>query len=483
MNIAPDIYGILPEIALAVFGIIVLGVDLLLKGKDKTPVAVISLIGYVAAFMLLLLRWDHTGLYMHDLVAVKPYISLFQMIFLVAAFVTVLLSISYLKREGFQYGEYYGLLLFVVLGMFIMASAADLLVFFLGLELMSIALYITVGLFRTRRESNEAAIKYLIMGAFASAFLLYGIALIYGATGTTKIGFLISSMTSTPYLCGSVMMILGMIFIVVGFSFKLAFVPFHMWTPDVYQGAPTPLTGFMSVAVKGAAYAALITVLITLFPMRNEWVILLEVLAVITMTAGNVAALRQNNIKRMLAYSSIAHAGYILVGVVALSIKATRDIVLSSVLFYIAGYLLMNIGAFAVSFIVAGKDDEKYDISSYTGLSYRRPTLSALMSIFMFSLIGIPPLVGFMAKFQIFYSAIKADFVVLAIIGVLNSVLAVYYYLRVVVTMYMQKPDMKTKDWIETSGLVYLVIILLAAGVIIIGLFPSIVMDVITTSL
>jgi NADH-quinone oxidoreductase subunit N len=340
---------------------------------------------------------------------------------------------------------------------------------------MSIALYIMVGLFRTRRESNEAAIKYLIMGAFASAFILYGIALIYGVTGSTNIVILINTLQFSLTAGASVMTLLGMLLIVSGFAFKLAFVPFHMWTPDVYQGAPTPLTGFMSVAVKAAAYCAFITVLLSFQGMHTHWVRMLQVLAVLTMTIGNIAALRQKNIKRMLAYSSIAHAGYILVGIVALSGVGKYIEAGGAIYFYLVGYLLMNIGAFTVAFLIAGKNDAKYDIDDYKGLSIRKPFLAAIMAVFMFSLIGIPPFVGFMAKFQIFYAAVKADFIVLVVIGVLNSVVAVFYYLRVVVNMYMREPE--RKEAILLPRHISAILILLALGILLLGLFPSLVMN------
>jgi NADH-quinone oxidoreductase subunit N len=482
MNSELGIRYFLPEISLVVSGIIALIIDLILKGKRKTPVAFWNLFAILLTSGLVINRWSISSYCMNGFARLNTVTNLFDMIFLAAAFFTVLLSISYLKRVGYNYGEFYGLLLFSVAGMFVMASAADLMVFFLGLELMSIALYIMVGLFRTRKESNEAAIKYLIMGAFTTAFILYGIALMFGATGTTKLAGIAQALEAGRVQTQSVIFLLAMILIIVGFAFKLALAPFHMWTPDVYQGAPTPLTGFMSVAVKGAAYAALIAVLASMTQASKEWTVLLQFLAIITMTWGNIAALRQDNMKRMLAYSSIAHSGYILVGITAYGNAAVSNLSLSAVIFYLVVYLFMNIGAFAAAMVVAGAKDDLYHIDTYKGLSRRKPLLALLISIFMFSLMGIPPLAGFMGKFQIFYSAIKAGFVPLAVIAVLNSVVSVYYYLRVVLVIYMKNGDQPANET-KPTFIELTVIGLFALCIIGLGLFPSLIMNVITKAI
>lgn len=479
MTIEFGIRYLLPEISLAASGVIALIIDMIRKGKRKTPVAVWSMIAFIITACLLLERWSATGYVMNGFGRLNAVVNLFDLIFLTAAFFTVLLSISYLKRTGFNYGEFYALMIFSVLGMFIMASAADLMVFFLGLELMSIPLYIMVGLFRTRKESNEAAIKYLIMGAFATAIVLYGIALAFGATGTTKLAGISQALSSGQTAGQSVIFLLSMLLIIVGFAFKLALAPFHMWTPDVYQGAPTPLTGFMSVAVKGAAYAALFQVLSAFSAASGDWISLLQFLAIITMTWGNITALRQNNIKRMLAYSSIAHSGYILVGMAAYGNSAVSPLSLSAVIFYLIAYMFMNIGAFGAAMIMAGKNDDLYNIDSYKGLSRRKPFLALLIAVFMFSLIGIPPLAGFMGKFQIFYSAIKAGLVPLAVIAVLNSVVAVFFYLRIVLYMYMEKEE-KPAEEPNPAPQELVVISLFALCIVFFGLFPSLIMDVIT---
>jgi len=481
MNSELAIKYLLPEISLVASGIIALIIDLILKGKRKKPVAFWNLLALLVISGFVINRWSISGYCMNGLARLNAVTNLFDMIFLAAAFFTVLLSISYLERVGYSYGEFYSLLLFSVAGMFVMASAADLMVFFLGLELMSIPLYIMVGLFRTTKESNEAAIKYLLMGAFTTAFILYGIALVFGATGTTKLSGIAQALASGRAIAQSVIFLLAMILILVGFAFKLALAPFHMWTPDVYQGAPTPLTGFMSVSVKCAAYAALIAVLAAMTPAAKEWTILLQFLAIITMTWGNIAALRQDNIKRMLAYSSIAHSGYILVGIVSYGNAASSNLSLSAVIFYLVVYLFMNIGAFASAMVVAGEKDERYHIDNYGGLSRRKPLLALFISVFMFSLMGIPPLAGFMGKFQIFYAALKAGMAPLAIIAVLNSVVSVYYYLRVILVMYMEKGDQPAKE-IHPTRVELAVISLFALCVIALGLFPSVIMNVITNA-
>lgn len=471
------IHNLLPEICLVLSGILALVIDMIRRGKKKSPVAYWSLSAFFITALLLIERWNITGGFMHGMGRLNPVVNLFDMIFLAAAFLTVLLSISYLEKLGYSYGEFYSLLIFSVLGMFVMTSAADMLVFFLGLELMSIPLYIMAGLFRTKKESNEAAIKYLIIGAFSTAFILYGIALLFGAAGTTNFNGIIKAAAGGG-LSHSVIFLLSMILLIVGFGFKLALAPFHMWTPDVYQGAPTPFTGFMSVAVKGAAYAAFFSVLAAFASARVEWTYLLQFLAIVTMTWGNLAALRQTDIKRMLAYSSIAHSGYILVGVAAYGKSGSAGLPLAAVLFYLIVYLFMNIGAFGSSMILAGKDDGNYQIEKYKGLSRKKPFTALIIAVFMFSLMGIPPLAGFAGKFQLFYTAVTAGLIPLAVIAVLNSVVSVYYYLRIVLYMYLEKNESFELS-ITSNRLEYIITALLALCTIVFGLFPSVIMNII----
>ena len=349
------------------------------------------------------------------------YSLFFKLIFLITAGLTILMSIRFLKLEGFEHGEYYVLLLFATVGMMLMASAADLIIIFLGLETFSLAIYVLAGFFRTQVKSNESSLKYFLLGAFSTGFLLYGIALIYGATGTTNLKGIYEFVRKIDLLTDPLLLI-GMGLLIVGFGFKVASVPFHMWTPDVYEGAPTSVTAFMSVGAKAAGFAAFLRVfLYSLSSLQTDWVWILWVLAVLTMTLGNIVAIAQKNIKRMLAYSSIAHAGYILVAMVAASELGT-----ASVLYYLLAYAFMNLGAFGVVILYGRKGEENILIGDYSGMASKYPLLAAAMAIFMFSLAGIPPTAGFVGKFYIFSAAVKAGYIGLAIIGVLNSALSVY---------------------------------------------------------
>jgi len=357
--------------------------------------------------------------------------------------------------------------------MMVMASGTELMTLFLGLELMSISLYALAGYTRTRMISNESALKYFLLGSFATGFLLYGMALLYGATGTTNLHgislFLAKSHLQNP------MPIIGMALLVIGFGFKIAAVPFHMWAPDVYQGAPSPITAFMSAGPKAAAFAAFVRVFVEALPtLQSEWVALIWIMAVLTMTVGNVIALVQDNIKRMLAYSSIAHAGYVLV-----AFLSAGELGISSILYYMLAYTFMNIGAFAIISVLGGKGEDKVNIEDYNGLGYRYPVAAIAMSLFLFSLAGIPPTAGFMGKFYIFSAAIKEGYLGLAIIGVINSVISVYYYLRVTVAMYMKEPAASgVSPSLIFSPACIVAILISAFGVLRMGLFPSDYIDI-----
>jgi NADH-quinone oxidoreductase subunit N len=348
-----------------------------------------------------------------------------------------------------------------------MASATDLIIVFLGLETFSISIYVLAGFFRTQPKSIESSLKYFLLGSFSAGFLLYGIALIYGATGTTNIKGIYEFLHRTPTLSNPLLLV-GMGLLIVGFGFKVASVPFHMWTPDVYEGAPTSITAFMSVGPKAAGFAAFLRVFLYAFSsLQADWVWILWVLAVLTMTLGNVVAIAQKNIKRMLAYSSIAHAGYILVALVAADELGT-----ASVLYYILAYAFMNLGAFGVIILYGKRGEENINLSDYSGLASKYPLLAAVMALFMFSLAGIPPTAGFVGKFYIFSAAVKAGYLGLAIIGVLNSALSVYFYLRVTVMMYMRNPE---KEWtgLNPSPAMVVALIIAAFGTLQIGITPS----------
>jgi len=378
------------------------------------------------------------------------------------------MSIRFLKVEGFEHGEYYVLLLFATVGMMFMASAADLIIVFLGLETFSLAIYVLAGFFRTNPKSNESSLKYFLLGAFSTGFLLYGIALIYGATGTTNLKGIHDFLRRADFFTDPLLLI-GMGLLIVGFGFKVASVPFHMWTPDVYEGAPTAVTAFMAVGPKAAGFAAFLRVfLYSLSSLQTDWVWILWVLAVLTMTLGNIVAIAQKNIKRMLAYSSIAHAGYILVAMVAASELST-----ASILYYLLAYAFMNLGAFAVVILYGRKGEENILVSDYSGMASRYPLLAAGMAIFMFSLAGIPPTAGFVGKFYIFSAAVKAGYVGLAIIGVLNSALSVYFYLRVTVMMYMRSPEKEPAGGLDFSPGMVIALLITVFFTLQMGIFPA----------
>jgi len=353
-----------------------------------------------------------------------------------------------------------------------MASGTDLMTIFLGLEVMSISLYILAGLFRRQLRSNEAGLKYFLLGAFSTGFLVYGIALLYGVTGTTNVADIGMYLSSHPATLGNPMAVAGMLLLATGFLFKIGVVPFHNWAPDVYQGAPTPITAFMSAGPKAAALAAFLRAFILgLSGMQDDWTSLLWVLAVLTMTLGNFVAIYQTNLKRMLAYSSIAHAGYALVGMVA-----ANAIGVSGILFYMLAYTFMNLGAFAVLALAGKKGEDNLTLEGFAGFGLKRPFLGVAMCIFLLSLMGIPPTAGFAGKFYIFAGAVKADYIWLAIIGVLNSAVSLYYYLRVIVYMYFRDPA-EDYNWVTLHLGTVVSIVIAIVGVLYLGILPGGVME------
>ena len=398
------------------------------------------------------------------------YGSYFAMIFVVAAILTFLLSRNYLEKMQTNKGEYYILIVFATVGMMLMASANDLIIVFLGIELMSLCLYILVGFFRVRDRSNESAIKYFLLGAFATGFLLYGIALVYGASGTTSLPAIARAF---PDLAGNTLFVIGVALMIVAFSFKVAAVPFHMWAPDVYEGAPTTVTGFMSTGAKAAAFAVFVVVFDrTLGYAGGKINDVIAIIAAASMILGNVLAIAQTSVKRMLAYSSIAHAGYMLSGVAAANPEGQ-----SGVLFYLIAYLFMNLGAFGVVGIMEGEDDKNLNIEDYAGLSTQRPVLALLMAVFMFSLAGVPPFGGFFGKYFVFLAAIKANMTWLAVVGVLTSLISAFYYLRLVVLMYFRegKADVALKPSFAAMAAISISALLILQ----LGIYPSAVVQLI----
>ncbi|UCE71815.1 MAG: NADH-quinone oxidoreductase subunit N [Nitrospiraceae bacterium] len=465
-----DISAIMPELAMISVGLLLLMLDLVVKRKEIIAIigvagALVALYGTVSVYGM-----SESQTVFADMFLLDKYSCFFKIIFYLNVIFTICISFKYMAIEKAAFGEYYALLLFATAGMMIMASAADLMILYLGLELMALSTYILAGLLRKQARSNEAAVKYFFLGAFSSAFLLYGIALTYGMTGTTNITDIATSLF-TLGIHDSPVMYLGVIFMIVAFGFKVALVPFHMWAPDVYEGAPTSITAFMSVGPKAAGFAVLGRVLFEAFgSMQPQWSAVLVPLAILTMVVGSVIALAQSNIKRMLAYSSIAHAGYMLLGIIAGTPEG-----LTSTINYLMIYTFMNIGAFTIVVMLRREGFQGEKIEDYMGLAKSHPMASALMLIFMFSLTGIPPTAGFIGKFYVFMEAINAGYTYLAIIAALFSVVSAFFYLRIVVYMYMK--ESQNEIVLTTSGPAGIVLAITCLAVLIIGIFPSILLS------
>lgn len=459
--IMPDLGPMIPEITLLCLALFALVVDLLIKKKE-----VVAVIGIISAVIVGYLLTGSSGEVFSGMFISDNYSLFFKVIFLLSLSLSILLSIRYVRIERVNFGEYYSLMLFSTLGMMIMASAGDLIVLYLGLELMALSTYILAGFIRHEVRSNEAALKYFLLGAFASAFLLYGISMTYGLTGTTNLKAIADYLINNNIGVNPAL-ILSMLLLLVAMSFKIAAVPFHMWAPDVYEGAPTPITAFMSVGPKAAGFAILGRVFTTAFgSLTIEWTTVIIPIAILTMAVGNILAISQNNIKRMLAYSSIAHAGYALIGVITGNLDG-----ISSMMNYLFIYAFMNIGAFAIVTILKSEGFAGEEISDYEGLAKTHPLAAGLMLIFMFSLTGIPPTAGFIGKFYLFMSAVKAGYTWLAVVAVIFSAISAYFYLRVVMFMYMREP--KAEVSLSTSMPSGIAIAIAALAVLILGIFPS----------
>lgn len=403
----------------------------------------------------------------------KP--AIFNFIFNIGAALVALSSIDYLKKYGTYYGEYYILIQSSVLGMMVMAGAKDILMIFMGLELMSICFYLLAGINRKKLSANEASMKYFLLGAFATGFIVYGIALIYGAAGTTSIQNLVENFVEYS---SNIIFVLGLVFFLIGFSFKIAAVPFHMWVPDVYQGSATTVTSLMSTTGKAAAFSVLLIVLSAVFSFNAPHLFrpYFATISALSMLFGSIVAISQTNLKRMLAYSSISHAGYMAIGLAAGNVYSVAGII-----FYLAAYAFMNIGAFTVISIVEGENDSRTELNSVAGLSAKNPVLAASMALFMFALAGIPPLAGFFGKYYLFISAIQNHLTWLAILGVLSSVISVYFYIRVVVVMYFKDASEDFKVVVSPYSLTAVVITALL--ILVFGILPDTLMNVITSVL
>lgn len=440
---ALDFGALAPVIVIVTGAAIALLLDLFVPPSQRIALGYLALATTLGALAAYLPLWNNARLAYNDMVAIDRFGVFVSVLVLIATALSILLALDFLGQHRLNYGEYYPLVLISAAGMLLLAIANDLIVLFLGLEVLSIGLYILAGFARGQRDSEESALKYFLLGSFSFGFLVYGASLIYGATGTTNYAALAQALqTGTPL--NNPLLLAGFALVLVGMAFKLALAPFHMWTPDVYTGAPTTVTAFMSVGTKIATFGALARLLTGALPaLRADWSIALWTLAIITMVVGNLAAITQRNVKRLLAYSSIGQAGYILVAVVASASQRQNvsDAALSGILYYLLAYTFMNLGAFAVIVALARPDTERLDLNTdYAGLARQRPWLAAAMTIFMLSLGGIPPTAGFMAKLLIFSAAVDAGFWPLALIGVLTSVIALAFYLRVIVMMYTREP-------------------------------------------
>jgi NADH-quinone oxidoreductase subunit N len=458
-----DMIGLGPVILLFFAAMAVLIIEAMTRDQERWHLAALSSLAILGALALVVDTSGSTTIF-SGMVSLDAYGRFFSVVFGISGLLVVLLSPDYLKKIGVEFGEYYSLVLFSLMGMFLMATANDLMLIFVALEIMSIAMYILAAIRRDNPKSVESGVKYFILGAFSSAIFLYGIAFVFGATATTnlsEIGQVIASGEA-----GSTLLV-GVGLMLVGFAFKIGSVPFHMWVPDVYEGAPTTVTALMATGVKAASFAAFGRVLLSAFPaISEEWVYVIWIISAATMVLGNVAALVQNDLKRMLAFSSVGHAGFALMALVAFDGA-------SAMLFYLFGYTFMTLGAFAILGMIDG-DDGSTDISSLDGLASRHPWLAAGLSLVLLSLAGIPPTIGFVGKFSLFVAAINGGFVVLAIIGALSGAVGVYYYLRPIIAMYMKEPE--GASVIVVSRAANLVVGLACAVIVVFGLLPELIM-------
>jgi NADH-quinone oxidoreductase subunit N len=457
---------VLPPLVVMGTGSLVLVLDLFPPRDTKEHLAGLALAGIVGALMTSVALWGRDTRGFRDMVVLDNYALFFDIVICYAAALVVLVSIDYAPRAGVESGEYYALMLFATAGMMLLAAATDLIVVFLAIELMSLSLYVLSGLPKTRLTSGEASMKYFLLGVFATAFLLYGIALIYGATASTNFDRVAAGITGRPL---DRLLEVGLGLLLVGFGFKLSSVPFHMWAPDVYQGAPTSVTAFIATGSKAAAFAALIRVLMSaLRGAQGDWSAVLWIVAAVTMTVGNVVAIAQSNLKRMLAYSSVAHVGYMLVGVVAGGESGA-----GAVLFYLLAYTFTTAGTFGVIALCArAMNEEAVDVADYAGLGRRHPLLALTLAVCLLSLVGIPPLAGFVGKFYLFGAAVRSGYVGLAVIAVLNSAVAAYYYLRVVVYMYMRESEGAAAR-LAPSFAGGLALTIALAGIVLLGVMPA----------
>jgi len=493
---------IMPELIVSLAGVVIMMVDAFAKSSQRWITGGLSLLGLLAAAFSSISLANSTASgtqAFHGMIVMDELRLGFTLVFLLVSALTVLISMVWIQGEKLPAGEFHSLLMFATAGMMLMAAGGDLVIIFLGLEILSIATYVMAGFRRTDVRSNESSLKYFILGSFSSAFLLYGIALIYGATtttsglpGTTNIAQIAQRIPDSQF---KPLLFAGAAMLLVGFGFKIATAPFHIWTPDVYEGAPTPVTAFMAAGPKAAGFSAFLRVFIFAFPLvlavnndagallHTAWLSALTVLTIITMFVGNLVAIVQNNVKRMLAYSSIAHAGYALVGFIAAG-GATdpdqRNAGIAAVTFYLLTYAVMNLGAFVVVTLIARGGDRRTEVEDYNGIGFQSPVLAFSLSLFLLSLLGIPLTAGFMGKIVVFREALRQGYVLLVVLAVINTAISAYYYLRLIIVMFFRE---RVTSWsaprIPVSAALALVLTII--GVLYLGIFPGRIIDALQT--
>jgi NADH-quinone oxidoreductase subunit N len=468
-----DYIRFLPEILLTAFGTLIMVLEPFVRDKVRNLFGWFAFVALAASLAASVLADSHRGAAFSGMLVIDGFATFFRVLVIAVGLLTVLCSSQYLKREQAASAEYNALLLFSVAGQCVMASANELIMIFIGLEISSIATYVLAGYLRDDKRNNEASLKYFLLGSFSTAFLLYGIAWIYGTSGSTNLS-IIRAWLSNPGIEHNLVLVgTAAALMFVGFAFKVSAAPFQVWAPDVYQGAPAPVTLFMSAGPKAAAFAIFLRVFMTAFdPISSRWEPFVWSSALLTMMVGNFAALLQTNIKRMLAYSSIAHAGYIMV-----AIAAHSRIGIAAAMFYLAAYALMNIGAFAIVTHFSRRGEKYVTIEDLSGLGWKQPVTAALFTVFLLSLIGIPLTAGFFGKFYIFKAALDADLIWLAVLGLLNSAVAAYYYLRIIVVMYFQEPGESSESLAPLSAGVKTVLWVTALGTLLLGIFPGLLLN------
>ena len=465
-----DFIGIVPEIILTVTALSVLTLEMARVSRPRIILSV-AVLGLLLSAAAAFITSGNNQILFGGMLKLNQISLFFDMLYISIGLITLIFSQGYLEKRGSKSrGEYPVLILFAVIGMMLMTRANDLVIVFLGLELLSISLYVLVGFLRHDNLSNESGLKYLLLGAFATGFFLFGAAFTYGATGTTNYDGILLAIANDNIL-SKIYLVLGIGLLLIGFAFKVALVPFHMWSPDVYQGAPTTVTGFLCTAPKAAGFGALLILFNNpLADMHYQWQDIFWLLAVLTMTVGNVTALVQSNVKRMLAFSSISHAGFLVMGILVLNVSS-----ISAVLFYLVTYSVINLGSFAIVSAVEGEENG-LKFKDYRGLGLRYPWLAAAMTIFMISLAGFPPTAGFVAKYGLFSAAIAEGYIWLVVIAVLNTLISVYYYLRLVINMYMKEEEnaLISSFNIIVIGLIWI----MAAMMIILGIIPGFLLEI-----